>query len=123
MEEIELSLRRLATRYLAGEVQLAVVHAWIAAEAWNIEARADAGVAQLYHDVELLLAEHGHGDWTEGELKDHLAYIARYMTPIEMPGVVHLTPPSNVGRRALQLAPATTTRIPSLQSLTPALAS
>ncbi|MDO8475816.1 MAG: hypothetical protein Q7W02_06395 [Candidatus Rokubacteria bacterium] len=123
MGEIELGLRRLATRYLAGEVQLAVVHAWIAAEAWNIDARADAGVAQLYHDVELLLAEHGHGDWTEDELKDRLAPIARYMALIEMPGFVQLTTPNNVGRRVLQLAPANPTRIPSLGSLTPALAS
>lgn len=121
MGELELALRRLATRYLAGEIQLAEVHAWVAAEAWNIDARADATVAQLYHDVELLLAEHGHGDWTEDEIKDRLVPIARYITLIESPGLVLLSTSDNVGRRALRLAPVTPPRIPSLESLPPAL--
>jgi hypothetical protein len=32
----------------------------------------DADTAGLYHDVDLLLAEYEHGDWTEEELKQQI---------------------------------------------------
>lgn len=122
MGELELGLRQRAIRFLEGNLSLTELYNWLAAEAWNIDARADAGVAQLYHDVELLLAEHARGDWTEDELKDRLAPFAAYFALI--PGQVSVQAiPGNIGRRTLRLSPTTPTRIRSIRSLTPALAS
>ena|ERR1700730_14107425 len=121
MGELELGLRQRATRYLEGNLALAELHDWLTAEAWNIDARADSGVAQLYHDVELLLAEHAHGDWGEDEVKERLAPVAAYFVLVsghDIPVIL-----GNVGRRTLRLSPAHPNRIPSLGSLTPALAS
>lgn len=80
MNELELALRQRMTRYLEGSLQLRELHEWLGSAAWNIDAWASASVAQLYHDVELLFAEHAHGDWTEDELKDRLAPLASYVS-------------------------------------------
>lgn len=104
-------------------MSLAELHDWLTAEAWNIDTLADAGVSQLYHDVELLLAEHGHGDWSEDELKERLAPVAVYFAVTPGSQVSTVPTPGNVGRRAIRLMPGHPPRILTLGSLTPALAS
>lgn len=72
-QSFELDVRERLVHYLAGEAALAEFRAWFIEEAWNIDKRATAATARLVHQIELLLAEHEHGDWTEAELRRELA--------------------------------------------------
>lgn len=97
MGELELALRQRIARYLAAELSLTDFYAWFTGEAWNIDTRSDHDTAQLYHAVDLLLSEHSQGDWTEGELKDHLYPLASY-AKIETSVPVFYTSASNSGQ-------------------------
>jgi hypothetical protein len=65
-------LRVLLMHYIRSGTPLEQFATWFRPQAGNIDARVDADTAGLYHDVDLLLAEYEHGDWTEEELKQQI---------------------------------------------------
>jgi hypothetical protein len=78
METVELEIREQVARYLKGEIALQAFHDWFLPEAWNIDKRAAAASAGLAHEIQLLLFEVEHGDWSEKELKQRLRSTIRY---------------------------------------------
>lgn len=97
--ELELALRQRISRYVRGELPLREFYRWFSAETWNIEARSDYETAQLYHTVDLLLAEHAQGDWTENELKERLSAFSTHAAVAASPAApIFQGMPSNVGR-------------------------
>lgn len=73
MENLGFEIRKQVARYLAGGLAIADFHAAVVPLIWNIERRADPEAVSLGREVELLLAETEHGDWTEDELRERLA--------------------------------------------------
>lgn len=87
-QSLEVDVRERLARYLANETALAEFRGWFIAEAWNIDKRSTAATARLVHQIELLLAEHEHGDWTEPELRRELApLVTEYSLVIGEPQV------------------------------------
>jgi hypothetical protein len=84
MEALDVEIRKQLTRYLAGELPIADFHAALTPLVWDIERRTDPATASLGREVELLLAEAEHGDWTEEELRQRLAPIVGgiYVLPL-----------------------------------------
>src|SRR5437870_1018722 len=78
MEAVELEIREQLARYLSGKIALQAFRDWFLPEAWNIDQRAGAASAGLAHEVELLLSEFEHGDWTEDELKRRFRSLLEY---------------------------------------------
>ena len=72
MENLGFEIRKQVIRYLAGDISLADLNAALVPLTWNIEWRTDPRAASLGRDIELLLAEFSHGDWSKAELKSHL---------------------------------------------------
>ena len=68
MEVLDLTIRGQLAEYLSGRQRLQAFRSWLLHYAWNIERRADLETAKLAREIELLLAEFDHGDWTEVEL-------------------------------------------------------
>lgn len=64
-------LRDQLTLYLSGDSSLDAFREWLAPRAFNVEQRVGAHTAEIVHEVDLLLAESDHGDWTEDDLKAH----------------------------------------------------
>lgn len=84
---LDLEIRSRLADYLGGKVGLQDFRQWLLPQAWNIERRADSATASLVREIELLLAETDHGDWTEAELIEKLspfvtAYTFRIGEPI-----------------------------------------
>lgn len=73
MEDLGFELRKQLIRYLAGGLGISDFHAAVTPLFWNIEKRADQAAADLGREIELLLAETAHGDWTEDELRERLS--------------------------------------------------
>lgn len=73
MENLGVEIRKQVVRYLANEIPVAVLQSSLAPLTWNIDQRTDPETAAIGHQLDLLLAEFSHGDWTEPELKEHLA--------------------------------------------------
>lgn len=67
-------IRHQATRFLDDEIAVAALWSWLEQHMWDIDNR-DPKTAPLAHEVELLLTETAHGDWTEDELRDKLREI------------------------------------------------
>lgn len=76
MEHLDLEIRRHLADYLAGKTPIEEFRRWFVPEAWNVHKRADLGTVDLAHEVDLLLAEFDHGDWTEPELRERLGPLA-----------------------------------------------
>ncbi len=62
-------IRDLLARYLAGNLALSGLGRELSSAAWGIEAGEDRDAVALLHELELGLAEHSNGDWTEDELR------------------------------------------------------
>jgi hypothetical protein len=80
---LDVELRTQLVRYLSHAISLRAFCEWFTPAAWNIDQRADRATADSFHEVELLLSEHAHGDWEEDELRERLAplvttYTVRY---------------------------------------------
>ena len=73
MQSLDLELRQRLAKYLAGDIDLEQLHRWLSSEVWDIESRAEPQTADTFREVDLLLAEYAHGDWTEAELKHRVA--------------------------------------------------
>lgn len=70
----DLEIREQIRRYVNGGLAANELEDWLETEAWNLNvepARTLAG------DVLRLLAEQGHGDWTEDELRARLGNLSR----------------------------------------------
>jgi hypothetical protein len=80
MDALELAIREKLSDYLEGYISFAGFHDWFVPQGWNIQKRAGASTAELAHQLDLLLAEFGHGDWSEDELKAY--FEALLMRPI-----------------------------------------
>ena len=65
-------------RYLAGESTLPQFEESFTSATWNVDA--DEQAQALVGEVQLRLAEFTNGDWTEDELRDHLAPFAPVWT-------------------------------------------
>jgi hypothetical protein len=69
MPFLDLEIREQLARYIAGDISLGAFREWFSPRAWNIDQRADASTARVVHEIDLMLAEFDHGDWTEEEVK------------------------------------------------------
>lgn len=69
MSAFNLEIRDQLARYIAGHVSLNAFRDWFAPQAWNIDQRVDTATARMVHEIDLVLAEFDHGDWTEEEVK------------------------------------------------------
>ena len=78
MDELGLQIRDRLGDYLAGVIDLREYRASFMIDAWNIDKRASEQTADLVHDIQLLLAEYEHGDWTEPEMRARLAEAAAF---------------------------------------------
>jgi len=84
---LDLEIRSRLADYLGGKAPLQDFRQWLVPEAWNVEKRVDSATASLIREIDLLLAEADHGDWTEAELLEKLrpfvtAYTFRIGEPI-----------------------------------------
>jgi hypothetical protein len=87
MMPLDLEIRSRLAEYLGGKAHLQDFRQWLVPQAWNVEKRADSATASLIREIDLLLAECDHGDWTEAELLEKLrpfvtAYIFRVGEPV-----------------------------------------
>lgn len=71
MPVLGLEIREQLIRYIDGDISLHVFREWFSQQAWNIDQRADIPTARMVHEIDLVLAEFDHGDWTEEEIKRH----------------------------------------------------
>ncbi len=72
MDGLDLEIRGQVADYLASKITLREFKSWFAPRAWHAHKHVDPDTVDLVHEVDLLLAEFGHGDWTEEELKERL---------------------------------------------------
>lgn len=68
---LDLEIRKWVARYLAGEISLSVFEEWFIPATWNVEQSGNIEAVDLAHEIDLLLAEHSNGHWTESELREH----------------------------------------------------
>lgn len=79
MPALDLEIRRRVADYLAGAETLEAFRQWFLPATWNIERYADAATVTLVREIDLLLAEFEHGDWSTTELADKLRpLVTRY---------------------------------------------
>lgn len=82
MPVLGLEIREQLIRYIAGDISLSVFREWFSQEAWNIDQRADIHTARMVHEIDLVLAEFDHGDWTEEEVKRHFTQLITESTAV-----------------------------------------
>jgi hypothetical protein len=73
MENLGVEIRKQVVRYLASEISIADLHRSLAPLTWDIDRRSDPETAATGHELDLLLAESAHGDWSEAELRQRLS--------------------------------------------------
>jgi hypothetical protein len=73
MADLDLQIRTELTRYLSTQISLHEFRDWFLPTAWNADARADGGTAELVHEIELMLSEFEAGHWLESEVRERLA--------------------------------------------------
>lgn len=79
MEPLDLEIRRRVADYLAGTRSIHDFREWFGTVTWNIEQRESPSTAALAREIELLLAEYEHGDWSDIELAEKLTpLVTRY---------------------------------------------
>lgn len=71
MNDLRPQIRAQIARYLADEVDLPSLYAWLGSETWEVERWAPES-ADLARTAQLLLDEFSHGDWSDDELRSHL---------------------------------------------------
>lgn len=69
-------IREAVARYVAGEITRMEFQEWFAPRAWDVLGEGPNPATDLVSEIELLLAEYGHGDWAEAELRERLAEVA-----------------------------------------------
>ena len=73
MGDLDLQIRTELVRYLSSQISLREFRDWFLPTAWNADARADRGTAELVHEIELLLSEFEEDHWLESEVRERLA--------------------------------------------------
>jgi len=84
MSVLNLEIREKLTHYISGNISLSAFRKWFSPRAWNIDQRADILTARIVHEIDLVLAEFDHGDWTEEELKRLLTPLVKENTSIHV---------------------------------------
>ena len=80
MTGLDVEQREKISRYLSDDLTLEAFYRWFTPEAWNIHQRADRQTAEVFHEVDLLLAEFAQGDWDEQEVKRRLTpFVTTYV--------------------------------------------
>jgi len=69
LSTLSLEIQQALERYLTGHISVDDLQAHLATMVWEVEEHDSPDVVDLFHDVELSLAEFTSGDWTEEELK------------------------------------------------------
>jgi hypothetical protein len=69
---LENEIRTQLRRYVRGEISLESFEEWLAPRIWTIEASNDPAAEDLAYAIDLRLAEHSSGHWTDTELRDLL---------------------------------------------------
>jgi hypothetical protein len=88
MTPLDLEIRSRLSDYLGRKTRLKDFQQWFTPQAWNIEKRADAATASLVREIDLLLAEFAHGDWTEAEFVEKLRpFVTKYTFRIGEPTI------------------------------------
>src|SRR5436190_23072936 len=68
--ELSLQVRRQLARYIQGQLSLRQFKLWLSPISLTVfEGPSDTDVAELVAEVELRMAEHSDGHWTEPELR------------------------------------------------------
>jgi hypothetical protein len=81
-------IRARIRAYTNGSLSAAALEDWLENESWD-DSTLSASVQQLANDTLRLLAEFGHGDWTEAELVEQLGLLSRVYWFVHAPKVVH----------------------------------
>lgn len=81
----DLEIREHVTSYLAGEFSLRELEEWLVPATWDVDD--EDATAALAYDVQLALAEHARGHWTEPELRGRLRRLV-LTAPLGSPPVV-----------------------------------
>jgi len=66
---LSLEIQQTLERYLTGNITVDDLQAHLVTMVWEVEEHESPDVVDLFHDVELSLAEFTSEDWTEEELK------------------------------------------------------
>lgn len=69
MPILDLEIRERLSCYMAGDISLSAFREWFSSWSWNIDQRADVSTARMVHEIDLVLAEFDHEDWTEEEIR------------------------------------------------------
>lgn len=77
--DLQAEIRQQVGRYLSQQIPIRELWSWTQEHFWDIDNREASETARMAHDVELLLFETAHGDWTEHELREKLRpVVSRY---------------------------------------------
>ena len=68
---LDVDIRDQIGRYLAGDIALNEFHEWVMSQAWRDE-ELDPLARRLINRIQLRLAEHSSGHWSEEELRARL---------------------------------------------------
>jgi hypothetical protein len=69
---LESQMREWIVRYLAREVALQDLEAWLVPASWDIDEEDDPGSAEVAYTAQLLLAERAHDHLSQTALDEHL---------------------------------------------------
>ncbi len=70
--DLAAEIREQVASYLSGRLPIADLWRWLQDRLWDIDNREHPVTASMAHEIELLLSETAHGDWTENELREKL---------------------------------------------------
>lgn len=98
MDDLAFELRKSLARYVAGEISLPDFHGLAMPLTWNAEKHMGLTAAAVAREIELLLSESEHGDWTEDELRRRLAPYATtyFVRQLDLPQATSTTPVDTV---------------------------
>ncbi len=82
---LALQVREQMSQFVGGRQSLTQFEDWFVSAFWSVEFELDAATRDLGYEIELRLAEHSNGDWTEAEMKDMFRQLAsRYLVSSEV---------------------------------------